>query len=115
MCDAFHIEEEVQHTLQGTDGLNKRKCLVRGKECAGASKEDVVQSMPAGMHLLRRLKFFPPSPPSFFWFSTFSAKKRTKVLLCLKFGHKKKYLKGASKHLVHERVLFLQGRGKLSE
>lgn len=74
--------------------------------------------MLAGIHLLRRLKFLPPSPSSFFfffWFSTFSAKKRTKALLCLKFGHKQKYLKGASEHLVHECVLFLQGRGKLSK
>jgi len=29
--------------------------------------------------------------------------------------HKQKYLKGASEHLVQERVLFLQGHGKLSE
>lgn len=55
------------------------------------------------------------SSPSCFWFSTFSTKKRTKALLCLKSGHKKNYLKGASEHLVHEHVLFLQGHGKLSQ
>lgn len=75
------------------------------KECAGTSREDVALSMLAVRNLLRRLKFLPSSLP-LFWFWSFSAKKRTKASLCLKSGHKQKYLKGALDRLLHELCYF---------